>query len=329
MRRGLGAAVSRTGCYASRLSCQCNSLRRWIDGGPRATRGRAVSRHSTQLRSEYWLQFRQPNLQPRSHFDDQRWRQRRCGKTLCLRHRIGGLPDPKRRAHRGDVIAFGIKRQHRHLRGCSRIHRHVYQVPASSFKFYAAPGATSGGISLGASGNYNAASYTSYTLPPPLITSPQPFGTAAVGVFGADGQAFAVSGGTNHCCRRPFRSSGLAKHHGGLCGLGEWSESRRAEFAARDEHSRRSRHRRAAVHPDRSAVGDELQSLRNGRPYAGASRAIPTPKHRQCRPRRNAISEFQCAGHPEVRAVQFHFERRICHARRQWHRGGDAAARPL
>lgn len=36
--------------------------------------------------------------------------------------------------------------------------------------------------------------------------------------------------------------------------------------------------------------------------------AIPTPKHRQCRPRRNAISEFQCAGHPEVRAVQFHFE---------------------
>ena len=73
----------------------------------------------------------------------------------------------------------------------------VYQVPASSFRFYAAPGATSGGISLGTSGNYNAASYTSYTLPPPGITSPQPFGTAAVGVFGADGQAFAVSGGTN------------------------------------------------------------------------------------------------------------------------------------
>jgi hypothetical protein len=35
----------------------------------------------------------------------------------------GSAVFPKRRAHRGDVIAFGIKRQHRHLRGCSRIHR--------------------------------------------------------------------------------------------------------------------------------------------------------------------------------------------------------------
>ena len=80
--------------------------------------------------------------------------------------------------------------------GAAAFTGNVYQVPASSFRFYAAPGATSGGISLGASGNYNAASYTSYTLPPPSITSPQPFGRA-VGVFGADGQAFAVSGGTN------------------------------------------------------------------------------------------------------------------------------------
>ena len=45
--------------------------------------------------------------------------------------------------------------------GAAAFTGNVYQVPASSFRFYAAPGATSGGISLGASGNYNAASYTS------------------------------------------------------------------------------------------------------------------------------------------------------------------------
>ena len=67
----------------------------------------------------------------------------------------------------------------------------VYQISASSLKFYAAAGATSGGISLSTSGNYNVASYTSLNngaLPA------QPFGTAVVGVFGSEPQAFNVAG---------------------------------------------------------------------------------------------------------------------------------------
>src|ERR1700693_5087268 len=50
----------------------------------------------------------------------------------------------------------------------------LYQVKASSLQFYAAPGATSGGISLGTSGNYNVASYTSENGGTPPS---QPFGT--------------------------------------------------------------------------------------------------------------------------------------------------------
>jgi autotransporter-associated beta strand protein len=63
----------------------------------------------------------------------------------------------------------------------------LYQVKASSLQFYAAPGATSGGISLGTSGNYNVASYTSENGGTPPS---QPFGTAAVGAFGASGLGF-------------------------------------------------------------------------------------------------------------------------------------------
>ncbi len=70
----------------------------------------------------------------------------------------------------------------------------IYQIAASSLQYYAAPGATSGGISLSTSGAYNVASYTSLNggaLPA------HPFGTAAVGVFGASGLGFTknVSGG--------------------------------------------------------------------------------------------------------------------------------------
>jgi hypothetical protein len=68
----------------------------------------------------------------------------------------------------------------------------VYQISASSLKFYAAPGATSGGISLGTSGNYNVGSYTMLDGRPP---PPKPFGTAVVGAFGAEPEAFAI--GTN------------------------------------------------------------------------------------------------------------------------------------
>jgi autotransporter-associated beta strand protein len=64
-----------------------------------------------------------------------------------------------------------------------------YEISASSMKFYAAAGATSGGISLGTTGNYNVASYTSYSLSTGGATSSQPFG-ASVGVFGASALAF-------------------------------------------------------------------------------------------------------------------------------------------
>ena len=63
----------------------------------------------------------------------------------------------------------------------------LYQATASSLQFYAAPGATSGGISLSTSGNYNVASYTS--LNGGALPS-QPFGSAVVGVFGASGLGF-------------------------------------------------------------------------------------------------------------------------------------------
>jgi autotransporter-associated beta strand protein len=77
--------------------------------------------------------------------------------------------------------------------GTSTFSGNVYQVTASSLKFYATPGATSGGISLGLSGNYNAAAYTALNG---NVPSTNPFGTATVGVFGAGAQAFTV-GGTN------------------------------------------------------------------------------------------------------------------------------------
>jgi autotransporter-associated beta strand protein len=75
--------------------------------------------------------------------------------------------------------------------GVAAFSGNVYQTGVSSLKFYATPGATSGGVSLGSSGNYNVASYTllNGSTPPS-----QPFGTAAVGVFGADAQAFTVGG---------------------------------------------------------------------------------------------------------------------------------------
>ena len=72
----------------------------------------------------------------------------------------------------------------------------LYQVAVSSLQFYASPGATSGGISLGTSGNYNVASYTTYTLSNGNTPSSQPFGTS-VGVFGASGVAFTKSGTTS------------------------------------------------------------------------------------------------------------------------------------
>jgi autotransporter-associated beta strand protein len=71
----------------------------------------------------------------------------------------------------------------------------LYQIPASSLKFYAAQGATSGGVTLSSSGVYNVGSYTTLNGGNPGM---QPFGTAVVGAFGADPQAFTITpnGGT-------------------------------------------------------------------------------------------------------------------------------------
>jgi adenylate cyclase len=67
----------------------------------------------------------------------------------------------------------------------------VYQIAASSLKFYAVPGATSGGISLSTAGYYNAGSFTTLNGESPPA---RPFGSAVVGAFGAEPQAFNISG---------------------------------------------------------------------------------------------------------------------------------------
>lgn len=86
------------------------------------------------------------------------------------------------------VLASGVSNVETYGSGSgNRFSGDLYQTPVSSLQFYAAPGATSGGISLGTSGNYNVASYTLLNGGAPPS---QPFGTAAVGVFGASGLAF-------------------------------------------------------------------------------------------------------------------------------------------
>jgi uncharacterized protein with beta-barrel porin domain len=63
----------------------------------------------------------------------------------------------------------------------------IYTIPVSALTFYATTGATTGGVSLGTTGSYTVGSYIDLNgiAPPPL-----PFGTAAVGAFGASGLAF-------------------------------------------------------------------------------------------------------------------------------------------
>jgi len=82
--------------------------------------------------------------------------------------------------------------------GVANFTGNIYQTAASSLQFYASPGATTGGVTLSTSGAYNVTSYTSYTLSDGKpVNLAQPFGTAAVGVFGADGQAFTSPTGQN------------------------------------------------------------------------------------------------------------------------------------
>jgi hypothetical protein len=59
----------------------------------------------------------------------------------------------------------------------------LYQIPASSLQFYAAPGAMSGGVLLSTSGVYNVGSYKTLNGGSPGM---KPFGTTVVGAFGAD-----------------------------------------------------------------------------------------------------------------------------------------------
>ncbi|WP_426407005.1 autotransporter outer membrane beta-barrel domain-containing protein [Bradyrhizobium ganzhouense] len=87
------------------------------------------------------------------------------------------------------VLATGVNVETYGSSSTSAFTGDLYQISASSLKFYAAAGATSGGISLGTTGNYNVASYTSYSLSSGGATSSQPFG-ASVGVFGASALAF-------------------------------------------------------------------------------------------------------------------------------------------
>lgn len=87
------------------------------------------------------------------------------------------------------VLATGVNVETYGTSPTSAFTGDLYQISASSLKFYATAGATSGGIALGTTGNYNVASYTSYSLSTGGATSAQPFG-ASVGVFGASALAF-------------------------------------------------------------------------------------------------------------------------------------------
>ncbi|TYL99502.1 autotransporter domain-containing protein [Bradyrhizobium rifense] len=87
------------------------------------------------------------------------------------------------------VLATGVNVETYGTSPTSAFTGDLYQISASALKFYATAGATSGGISLGTTGNYNVASYTSYSLSSGGATSSQPFG-ASVGVFGASALAF-------------------------------------------------------------------------------------------------------------------------------------------
>ena len=87
------------------------------------------------------------------------------------------------------VLASGVNVETYGSGSTSTFTGDLYQISASSLKFYAAAGATTGGISLGTTGNYNVGSYTSYSLSTGGPTSSQPFG-GSVGVFGASALAF-------------------------------------------------------------------------------------------------------------------------------------------
>ena len=88
------------------------------------------------------------------------------------------------------VLATNVNVESYGSSGGNAFSGNLYQIPVSSLQFYAAPGATSGGISLGTSGYYNVGSYTSLSVSGNPVSTSQPFGTAVVGAFGASGLAF-------------------------------------------------------------------------------------------------------------------------------------------
>jgi hypothetical protein len=178
---------------ASRFSYERIALGYCVGVCGRAMRGRAVGGYSTQLYAEHHPQLRGLNPRPRCYFDDQCRRQRWRGASLCLRHGIGGFLTPNgvfsganRVASNVDIDTYG---------GVHTFSGDLYQIPASSLKFYAAPEATSGGVLLSSSGVYNVGSYKKLDGGNPGM---QPFGKAVVGAFGADPQAFSITprGGT-------------------------------------------------------------------------------------------------------------------------------------
>ena len=106
---------------ASRFSYERIALGYCVGVCGRAGRGRAVGGYSTQLYAEHHPQLRGLNPRPRCYFDDQCRRQRWRGASLCLRHGIGGFPDPKRCVQRGEPRS--VKRRHRYVRGRTHIQR--------------------------------------------------------------------------------------------------------------------------------------------------------------------------------------------------------------
>jgi len=128
------------------------------------------------------------NPRPRCYFDDQCRRQRWRGEAYAFDTGSAVFLTPNgvfsganRVASNVDIDTYG---------GVHTFSGDLYQIPASSLKFYAAPEATSGGVLLSSSGVYNVGSYKKLDGGNPGM---QPFGKAVVGAFGADPQAFSIT----------------------------------------------------------------------------------------------------------------------------------------
>jgi hypothetical protein len=111
--------------------------------------------------------------------------------------------------------------------------------------------------------------------------------------------------GNERRSRWRFRSNGAAKHHGVVSANGQNLSALNSLLGTTFPGG--------PVRSAQQSIQAAPQSLTNCNPcvtvgLTPAPLAILAPEHLQCRPERKSHvnSEFQCAGHQQVRAVQFH-----------------------